>query len=70
MRRNQRTENDFAWKEDFEEKVVDLFFRSNKMRKELIKFDDLTAFLIEHEIETSIEGVSDSDKLYKENKEV
>ena len=37
-------------REDFIQQLVDLFYRSNKLNTPTIKFADLTAYLIEHEI--------------------
>ena len=51
MRRGGQSK--FANEDDFPEKCVDLFYRANKERKEKIAFEDLTAFLIDHEIETT-----------------
>jgi hypothetical protein len=62
--------NAFCFAEDFEERIVDLFFRANKERKETILFDELTSFLIEHEIETSMEGGGENEKCYVLNKDI
>lgn len=37
-------------RDEFVSDLVDLFFRTNKNRGETIKFEDLTSYLIEHEI--------------------
>jgi len=38
-------------REEFVSDLVDLFFRANKSQEDTIKFEDLTSFLIEHEID-------------------
>ena len=38
-------------REAFDQSLVDLFFRSNRTNSPTIKFEDLTSYLIEHEIE-------------------
>lgn len=38
-------------REEFVQDLVDLFFRANKSHGETIKFEDLTSYLIEHEID-------------------
>ena len=38
-------------REDFVSELVDLFYRANKTHGDTIKFQDLTSYLIEHEIE-------------------
>ena len=38
-------------REAFKQSLVDLFFRSNRTNSPTIKFEDLTSYLIEHEIE-------------------
>lgn len=38
-------------RDDFIQSLVDLFYRCNKTSSSTIKFDDLTSYLIEHEIE-------------------
>ena len=37
-------------REEFVTELVDLFYRANKSQGETIKFEDLTSYLIEHEI--------------------
>lgn len=39
-------------REEFVADLVDLFFRANKSHGETIQFEDLTSFLIEHEIDS------------------
>ncbi len=39
-------------REEFVSDLVDLFHRANKNQSPTIEFEDLTSFLIEHEIET------------------
>lgn len=39
-------------REEFVQDLVDLFFRANKTRGDTIQFEDLTSFLIEHEIDS------------------
>ncbi len=43
-------------REEFVQDLVDLFYRANKNRSVTIQFEDLTSFLIEHEIETFKSG--------------
>jgi hypothetical protein len=38
-------------REEFVQDLVDLFYRANKSHGETIKFEDLTSYLIEHEID-------------------
>ena len=38
-------------KEDFVSNLVDLFYRANKTHGPTIQFEDLTSFLIDHEID-------------------
>jgi hypothetical protein len=38
-------------KEDFVSNLVDLFYRANKSHGPTIQFEDLTSFLIDHEID-------------------
>ena len=38
-------------REEFVGDLVDLFYRANKSQSETIKFEDLTSYLIEHEID-------------------
>ena len=38
---------------EFVSDLVDLFYRANKSNKDTIRFEDITSFLIEHEIEQS-----------------
>ena len=45
-------------REEFVSELVDLFFRANGSKQETIKFEDLTSYLIEHEIE-SVDGIND-----------
>ena len=44
-------DNPLCHREDFIQQLVDLFYRSNKTNSQTIKFEDLTSYLIEHEIE-------------------
>lgn len=37
-------------REEFISDLVDLFYRANKTQSETIMFEDLTSYLIEHEI--------------------
>jgi len=37
---------------EFVSDLVDLFYRCNKTQGETIQFEDLTSFLIEHEIDS------------------
>lgn len=39
-------------REEFVQDLVDLFYRANKTHSPTIQFEDLTSFLIEHEIES------------------
>jgi|LauGreDrversion4_2_1035121.scaffolds.fasta_scaffold61467_3 hypothetical protein len=39
-------------REEFIKDLVDLFYRANKTHSPTIQFEDLTSFLIEHEIES------------------
>lgn len=43
-------------REEFVKDLVDLFYRANKNKSLTIQFEDLTSFLIEHEIETFKSG--------------
>lgn len=43
-------------RDDFTQQLVDLFFRCKKMTSKKLKFDELTAYLIEHEISTQKSG--------------
>jgi hypothetical protein len=45
-------------RDDFYMQLVDLFWRSNKMNLETIKFKDLTSYLIEHEIRNYTEDAT------------
>jgi Ca2+-binding EF-hand superfamily protein len=38
-------------RDEFVSDLVDLFYRANKSHSETIKFEDLTSYLIEHEID-------------------
>lgn len=38
-------------RDDFVSDLVDLFYRANRSHGETIKFEDLTSYLIEHEID-------------------
>jgi hypothetical protein len=38
-------------REEFISDLVDLFYRANSSNDETIKFEDLTSYLIEHEID-------------------
>ena len=38
-------------RDEFVSDLVDLFYRANKSHGETIKFEDLTSYLIEHEID-------------------
>lgn len=40
-------------REDLLSQLVDLFYRCKKSTSKLLKFEQLTAYLIEHEIEQS-----------------
>jgi hypothetical protein len=39
-------------REEFVSELVDLFYRANGAKKDTIKFEDITSYLIEHEIES------------------
>jgi hypothetical protein len=38
-------------RDEFVSDLVDLFYRANKTHEDTIKFEDLTSYLIEHEID-------------------
>ena len=44
-------ESSLSGRDDFIQSLVDLFYRCNKTSGSTIKFEDLTSYLIEHEIE-------------------
>lgn len=46
-------ETKLVTRDDFVSDLVDLFYRANKTHGETIKFEDMTSFLIEHEIDQS-----------------
>lgn len=45
-------------RENFVEEIVDLFFRAKSEEGNYIKFEDLTSYLIEHEIEGNDSGAN------------
>ena len=53
-------------REEFVSDLVDLFFRANKTHGETIKFEDLTSYLIEHEI-NQFKTVSNMQMMYHES---
>jgi len=54
-------------REDFIQQLVDLFYRANKANSTVIKFEDLTSYLIEHEIEQYTESATSVDMQYTES---
>lgn len=57
-------------REDFIQQLVDLFFRSNKTNSATIKFEDLTSYLIEHEIKNYSDDPAQSDMMYQESQDI
>lgn len=57
-----------AKREDFIEQLVDLFNRSNLTNSETIRFQDLTSYLIQHEIRSYTMNTTKSEMLYEECK--
>lgn len=55
-----------AQRENFLEQLVDLFNRSNKTNSETIKFQDLTNYMIQHEIEHFTQSSVSDDLKYEE----
>ena len=49
---------------------MDLFYRSNKKNLPTIKFEDLTSYLIEHEIEHYTANATQVDMQYHESTEI
>jgi len=43
-------DTELATRDDFIQSLVDLFYRCNKNGSSYIKFEDLTSYLIDHEI--------------------
>jgi len=54
-------------REAFVQEMVDLFFRAKSDDRNLMKFEDLTTYLIEHEIEAG-DLQKEDEHLYKESK--
>lgn len=54
-------------RDDFIQSLVDLFYRCNKSSGSTIKFEDLTSYLIEHEIEQFTAQATTMDTSYSEN---
>ena len=54
-------------RDDFIQQLVDLFYRANKSNSATIKFEDLTSYLIEHEIEQFTAGATSVDMHYEES---
>ena len=63
-------DNALCLRDDFIQQLVDLFYRSNKTNAPTIKFQDLTSYLIEHEIEHYTENATQVDMQYVESKEI
>ena len=63
-------DNELVKREDFIQQLVDLFYRSNKTNTPTIKFQDLTSYLIEHEIEHYTENATQVDMQYHESKDI
>ena len=57
-------------RDDFIQSLVDLFYRCNKNSSHSIKFEHLTSYLIDHEIQQFTSGSSQMDTMYFENKEI
>ena len=53
-------------REAFVQEMVDLFFRAKSDDRNLMKFEDLTTYLIEHEIEAG-DLAKEDEHLYKES---
>ena len=56
-------------REEFVSDLVDLFYRANKTHGDTIKFEDLTSYLIEHEI-NQFKNVNSMQMMYQESKNV
>ena len=63
-------DNALCKREDFIQQLVDLFYRSNKVNSARIKFQDLTSYLIEHEIEHYTANATQVDMQYHESTEI
>ena len=63
-------DNVLCKREDFIQQLVDLFYRSNKTNAPTIKFQDLTSYLIEHEIEHYTTNATQVDMQYMESTEI
>ena len=63
-------DNPLCKREDFIQQLVDLFYRSNKVNSARIKFQDLTSYLIEHEIEHYTANATQVDMQYHESTEI
>ena len=57
-------------RDDFIQSLVDLFYRCNKNSSHSIKFEHLTSYLIEHEIQQFTSSSSQMDTMYVENKDI
>jgi WD40 repeat protein len=63
-------DTDLATRDDFIQSLVDLFYRCNKNSSHYIKFEDLTSYLIDHEIQHHTEQATQMDTIYYENKDI
>ena len=61
---------DLSKRDDFIQQLVDLFYRSNKVKSATIKFADLTSYMIEHEIKNYTEDATHIDMQYQESTDV
>jgi hypothetical protein len=51
LMKNVLDDTKLSTRDDFIQSLVDLFYRCNKKNGSYIKFEDLTSYLIEHEIQ-------------------
>jgi hypothetical protein len=63
-------ETKLSLRDDFIQSLVDLFYRCNKNSSHSIKFEHLTSYLIEHEIQQFTSSSSQMDTMYVENKDI
>lgn len=57
-------------RDDFIQSLVDLFYRCNKNSGQTIKFEDLTSYLIEHEIQQFTSQATGMNTNYTENTDI